>query len=65
MKKYKIYPKGYRPMVADFPMPSLDLKQLGITWTIKEHEHQKKLEGQVQIEELDNPPTDRWYELKE
>jgi hypothetical protein len=63
MKKYKIFPKGYDPMVASGPVTP-DIIAMGISWTPEDTERAKELEKQATIS--DTPVTSLWYEeLKE
>ena len=59
---YKVYPKGYDPMVASGP-PTKDIQKLGVMWTEKETKKAKKLENRTKIIVQDHEPKDAWFEL--
>ena len=58
--RYRVFPKGYDPMVASGP-PTPDIRDLGITWT--EEDTRKALALENQTTTIDHKPSvGVWYE---
>jgi hypothetical protein len=62
LKKYKIYPSGYNPMMEMGP-PSDDTIRLGINWTPEDTQKVKELKEQARIMQLSYPPRNCYYEV--
>ena len=54
---FKVFPKGYDPMVAAGPPPEVAIL-LGITWTEEETAAARELEKKYTVEE--NAPVGLW-----
>ena len=59
MSSFKIYPKGYDPMVAHGPVTE-DVKRLGCNWTPEDTAKQQELQEKFVIS--DTKPVELWYE---
>lgn len=63
MKRYKVFPSGFDPMVAAGPPPDYMIK-IGETWTPEETQQALELEEQFEIVTVENHtflPKNRWY----
>lgn len=63
MKRYKVFPVDFDPMVAAGPPPDC-MTRMGETWTPEETQQALKLEEQFEIVTVENRtflPKNRWY----